>query len=72
MGLNKGAELECYHLGKEIIDPTTGLSLGHEEVPLGRIRVEGTLGQSGEGSRARMLRSGGRMPVPKDICRLPE
>lgn len=72
MGLETGTELDCFHLGREITDPTTGLSLGHEEVPLGRVRVEGPLGAGGEGSRARLTRSAGAMPAPKDICRLPQ
>lgn len=69
-GIEKGAELDCFHLGKEILDPTTGLLLGHEETPIGRLRVEGPLGDSGEGSVARRVRDDGAPPAVRDICRL--
>jgi len=70
MGIEKGQEMDCYHLGKEIRDPTTGLVLGHEEKLIGRVRVEGPLGQNGDGSRARMIRRMGPAPSAKDICRI--
>ncbi|MFH1725506.1 MAG: CsgG/HfaB family protein [Elusimicrobiota bacterium] len=70
MGVEKGLKLDCFHLGKEILDPTTGLMLGHEEVPIGRVRVTGPLGDSGEGSIAALIDSEGTPPSPKDICRL--
>ncbi|MEK7742766.1 MAG: CsgG/HfaB family protein, partial [Elusimicrobiota bacterium] len=44
MGVEKGLKLDCFHMGREIIDPTTGLTLGNEETPLGRFRVTGPLG----------------------------
>ena len=72
MGLEKGMELDCFHLGKEIMDPTTGKVLGHEETPIGRARVDGPLGDSGEGSIARLVKSTGSAPEAKDICRLSE
>jgi len=70
MGIEKGAELDCFHLGKAIMDPTTGLVLGNEEVPLGRVEVMGPLGDSGEGSTARFTRPAGPTAAAKDICRL--
>lgn len=72
MGVEKGLKLDCFHLGREIIDPGTGLTLGSEETPLGRFRVTGPLGDSGEGSVAEMLQGSGTAPAPKDICRLAE
>lgn len=69
MGVEKGLALDCFHLGKEILDPTTGLLLGHEEVALGQARVIGPLGDSGEGSIATL--SGASEKASKnDICRL--
>ncbi|MBI3550276.1 MAG: hypothetical protein HY078_14650 [Elusimicrobia bacterium] len=70
MGVEKGMALECFHLGKEIRDPTTGLLLGNEELPIGRAEVQGGLGDTGEGSVARLVRSAGSVPEIKDICRL--
>ncbi|MBI3298141.1 MAG: hypothetical protein HYZ75_08255 [Elusimicrobia bacterium] len=70
MGVERGQKLSCYHLGKEITDPTTGLVLGHEEVLIGRVEVTGALGDSGEGSTARLISQPGPRPEPKDICRL--
>lgn len=70
MGIEKGQELECYHLGAEVKDPTTGLLLGHEEVALGRVVVDGPLGDDGNGSIARLVKPSGPAPSPKDICRL--
>jgi len=70
MGIEKGRQLDCFHLGREILDPTTGLVLGNEEVPVGRIEVTGPLGDTGEGSIAQMTQSQGTALVPKDICRL--
>ncbi len=72
MGLEKGASLDCFHLGSEVIDPTTGLVLGHEEVALGRAVVDGPFGDNGEGSVARLVRPSGPAPAAKDICRLAE
>ncbi len=70
MGIEKGAELKCFSLGKQIMDPTTGLVLGHEEEEIGTVRVTGPLGTSGEGSIARMIKMVGRTPQAKDICRM--
>ena len=70
MGVTKGLELDCFHLGKEILDPTTGLVLGNEEVALGRLEVLGPLGDLGEGSTAKLIRSTGAPIQAKDICRL--
>lgn len=69
MGVKKGLHLDCFHLGKEIIDPTTGLILGHEETSLGRAEVIGPLGDSGEGSIAVLKGSSGRAKK-NDICRI--
>ena len=70
MGIEKGLKLDCFHMGREIIDPTTGLTLGNEETPLGRFRVTGPLGESGDGSVAELVQGSGTAPAPKDICRL--
>ncbi|MBI5245134.1 MAG: hypothetical protein HY922_15840 [Elusimicrobia bacterium] len=70
MGIEKGTKLDCFHLGKEILDPTTGLVLGNEEVPIGRVKVSGPLGDSGEGSIAELVESKGIEPAARDICRL--
>ena len=69
MGVEKGLKLDCFHLGKEIMDPTTGLALGHEEVAVGRAEVVGPLGDSGEGAIAVLSNSGSEV-VKNDICRL--
>lgn len=70
MGVESGMELKCYHLGKAIMDPTTGLSLGNEEVEVGTVEVTGALGDTGEGSTAKITRRTGPAPEPKDICRM--
>jgi curli biogenesis system outer membrane secretion channel CsgG len=72
MGVEKGLQLDCYHLGAEVTDPTTGLVIGHEEVALGRAVVEGPLGDTGEGSVAKLTRATGPEPAARDICRLAE
>lgn len=72
MGVSNGLKLDCFHLGKEIIDPTTGLVLGNEEVALGRVEVVGSLGETGEGSVAKFVRPTGVSPKARDICRLSE
>ena len=68
MGVEKGMELQCFHMGKEIMDPTTGLLLGNEETPVGKVKIEGPLGDSGDGSISRLIK--GSAPSVKDICRL--
>ena len=70
MGVEKGQKLTCFHLGREITDPTTGLSLGNEEVEIGRVEVTGALGDTGDGSTARILDQTGPKPEVKDICRM--
>lgn len=70
MGVASGLKLDCFRLGKEIMDPTTGLALGHEEEPLGRVKVVGPLGDSGEGSVAEWTGAPSGTAGPKDICRL--
>ena len=70
MGVEVGLKLDCFHLGKPITDPTTGLVLGYEEVPLGRLRVTGALGDTGDGSTGEFMSSTAAKPEPKDICRL--
>lgn len=37
--VKSGMEFAIYHVGEDIIDPDTGLSLGSEETKIGRIRV---------------------------------
>ncbi len=69
MGVKKGLDLDCFRLGREILDPTTGLVLGHEETALGRAEVIGPLGDSGEGSIAVLKGSAGRAKK-NDICRI--
>ncbi len=39
-GISVGQLWEVYALGAELIDPDTGASLGREEVPVGRIRIQ--------------------------------
>jgi len=70
MGVEEGLKLDCFQLGEKIIDPTTGLVLGHEEVPIGRVKVTGPLGDTGEGSVAEIINATGPRPKAKDICRL--
>jgi curli biogenesis system outer membrane secretion channel CsgG len=70
MGVEAGMKLNCFHLGKEIHDPTTGLTLGNEEVALGKVKVTGQLGESGEGSVAKFTDPTGVTPGVKDICRI--
>lgn len=70
MGVEAGLKLDCFHLGKGITDPTTGLVLGYEEVPLGRLRVTGALGDSGDGATGEFMSATAVKPEPKDICRL--
>ncbi|MFH2203774.1 MAG: CsgG/HfaB family protein [Elusimicrobiota bacterium] len=69
MGVEKGLKLDCFHLGGEIMDPTTGLVLGYEEVPLGRAEVVGPLGDSGEGAIA-VLSGSAEGASKNDICRM--
>ncbi|MDE2293226.1 MAG: hypothetical protein KGL53_14180 [Elusimicrobia bacterium] len=70
MGVNKGLKLDCFHMGREITDPTTGLVIGNEETPIGRLEVTGALGDSGDGATGRFISQPGPNPEPKDICRL--
>lgn len=70
MGVEDGLKLDCFHLGKEITDPTTGLALGSEEEPLGTVKIVGALGDTGEASVAEWVRATGLSAQPKDICRL--
>ena len=67
-GLKPDTELVVFHLGEEIIDPTTGLSLGFTEDEIAAIKVERHFGE--DGSIATMV--SGRMPSVKDICKLKE
>ncbi len=39
MNMSTGATYTVYGVGEELIDPTTGLSLGKEESKIGRIEV---------------------------------
>lgn len=43
-GLEIGAELQAFHLGKEIVDPSTGRVLGRKKTRAGRIRVTSYMG----------------------------
>ena len=43
-GVKPGMEFVVYSPGEEIIDPDTGISLGSEEYPVGRIRVVRDIG----------------------------
>jgi hypothetical protein len=70
MGVEKGLELDCFHLGKPILDPTTGLTLGNEEVEIGKVEVSGPLGDTGEGSIAKITKRLGPTPAANDICRM--
>lgn len=65
-GLKKGTTLKLFHLGKEIISPTTGLVLGRTEEEIGILRVERHFGE--DGSVAKLVR--GKLPSPGDLCKL--
>ncbi len=67
-GLKVGTKLTIYHLGQEIIDPTTGLSLGNVEDEIGQIEVLRHFGE--DGSIAKIIK--GTKPSRNDICRLAE
>ncbi|MFH1282566.1 MAG: CsgG/HfaB family protein [bacterium] len=65
-GLKPNTVLIAYHLGEEIIDPTTGISLGNTEEEIGSLKIERNFGE--DGSIAKLV--AGQMPSSNDICRL--
>ncbi len=67
-GLKVGAKLTVYHLGQEIIDPTTGVSMGNVEDEIGAVVVLRHFGD--DGSVSKLL--SGSNPSRNDICRLIE
>lgn len=67
-GLKVKTRLTVYHLGQEIIDPTTGVSMGNVEDEIGQIEVIRHFGE--DGSIAKLVK--GRKPSRNDICRLVE
>lgn len=67
-GLEDGMKLSCFHLGREIKDPTTGLVIGFAEEPMGTLKIERFFGE--DGSVGRM--AGASLPSPKDLCRFIE
>ncbi|MBI4052076.1 MAG: hypothetical protein HY400_06185 [Elusimicrobia bacterium] len=71
-GLEVGTELECFHLGRAIKDPSSGLVIGNTEESLGTAKVMRYCGQGGDCSIARLQSSGGVVPAARDICRLPQ
>ena len=44
-GLDIGAELQVFHLGKEIVDPITGRIIGQKRTRAGTISVDGYMGE---------------------------
>lgn len=46
-GLEVNDKLEVFRPGKEIIDPSTGLSLGHTQTKIGELLVNGFFGDNG-------------------------
>lgn len=67
-GLKIGTKLTVFHLGQEIIDPTTGVSMGNVEDEIAQIEVIRHFGE--DGSVAKIKK--GRQPSRNDICRLVE
>ncbi len=67
-GLELGTTLKLFHLGKEIISPTTGLVLGRTEDEIGTIRIERYFAE--DGSVAKVVR--GKLPSRGDLCKLIE
>ncbi|MBD3270940.1 MAG: hypothetical protein GF384_00195 [Elusimicrobia bacterium] len=67
-GLKVGTRLTVYHLGQEIIDPTTGISMGNVEDEIAEIEVIRHFGE--DGSVAKIIK--GSRPSTNDICRLAE
>ncbi|MBI4056690.1 MAG: hypothetical protein HY399_03985 [Elusimicrobia bacterium] len=71
-GLEPGMVLECFHLGRAIKDPSSGLIIGHAEDFLGKAKISRYCGQGGDCSIARHEPSGGISPTSGDICRMPQ
>jgi len=67
-GLPLGKTLTVYKIGREIKDPTTGLSLGNTEEKTGEIKVDRYFGD--DGSVAELVK--GSMPSKGDIARMKE
>jgi curli biogenesis system outer membrane secretion channel CsgG len=63
-----GKTLSLYKIGREIKDPTTGLSIGNTEEKTGEIKVVRYFGD--DGSVAELVK--GSMPTKGDIARLKE
>jgi curli biogenesis system outer membrane secretion channel CsgG len=63
-----GKTLVLYKIGREIKDPTTGLSIGNTEEKVGEIKVDRYFGD--DGSVAELVK--GSMPGKGDIARLKE
>jgi hypothetical protein len=67
-GLQPETILVVYHLGEEIKDPTTGLSLGYTDKEIAQLKVIWGFGE--DGSVAAII--SGNPPSVNDICRLKE
>lgn len=65
-GLEIGTSLKLFHLGKEIISPTTGLVIGRVQKEIGIIRVESYIGE--DAAVAKLVK--GTLPVRGDLCKL--
>jgi hypothetical protein len=66
-GLEVGQKLDVFSQGAEIIDPSSGVSLGREEEKIGTLKIESYMGDSA--SIATVI--SGSTPNVKDLCRLP-
>lgn len=67
-GLEVGSKLNMFSQGKEIKDPTTGLTLGFTEKQIGSLKVASHFGDNG--SIANVI--SGSLPQPGALCRLSE
>jgi curli biogenesis system outer membrane secretion channel CsgG len=67
-GLEIGQKLDVFSQGAEIVDPSSGIVLGHEEQKIGQIKVASYLGDAA--SIANVI--SGSVPSTKDLCRLAE
>ena len=64
-GLGVGQKLTAYHIGKDIVSPTTGLVIGQTEDEIASLEVVRFFGD--DGSIAKVTK--GSSPSAKDICR---
>jgi len=69
-GIQNDMEFEVYGVGEEIIDPTTGLSLGVIESLIGKIRVINSELGSGKASMCEVISGKGTASI-NDMVRIP-